>query len=167
MSLATFGISSDEIGDRLSYAITMALTVVAFQFIISDRLPQVNYMTLLDKYNLYIFSLVLFITVETTIVGYNGEGLISNAAEIDEICGYLFLGFFILGNILFMLYASYVNKKENEKAHKKYVYQRNVIRKDNSVEIYRNQSAESYGDSGDLGDNDGERTNITADDNHR
>eukprot|EP01084_Bolivina_argentea_P091056 163972_1 len=53
MSWATFAVDASDIGDRLSYSITMALTIVAFQFIISDQLPQVNYLTLLDKYNLY------------------------------------------------------------------------------------------------------------------
>merc|ERR1712228_910646 len=48
MSWSTFGVDSENIGERLSYAVTMALTVVAFQFIISDNLPQVSYMTLLD-----------------------------------------------------------------------------------------------------------------------
>eukprot|EP01084_Bolivina_argentea_P287214 492784_1 len=93
----------------------MALTIVAFQFIISDRLPQVNYMTLVDKYNLYIFSLVLFITIESTIVGYDGEGLIPNAKDIDAICGYLFVIFFVIGHILFVIYAYHMNKVESLK----------------------------------------------------
>ena len=148
MSWSTFGISSSDIGDRLSYAITMALTVVAFQFIISDRLPQVNYMTLLDKYNLYIFGLVLFITVETTVVGYNGDGLIPNAADVDEVCGFIFLAMFIFGNILFVIYAHYVNKKEDEKTQVFPVYRRRVHRKYNSEPIHRGQNWSDMDDVG-------------------
>ena len=137
MSWSTFGIASDEIGERLSYAITMALTIVAFQFIISERLPKVNYMTLLDKYNFYIFSLVLFMTVETTIVGYNGQGLIENAADIDDMCAYIFLAVFIGGNLLFLIYASCVNCREMAKTRRWPEYRQDVYRRYNDEEIRR------------------------------
>ena len=137
MSWSTFGISAGDIGDRLSYAVTMALTIVAFQFIISERLPQVNYMTLLDKYNLYIFSLVLFVTVESTIVGYNGEGLIPHGQDIDEICGYIFLVFFIVGNIFFVIYARYVNKVENAKIGQWPDFEQDILRSYNTKPIHQ------------------------------
>eukprot|EP01084_Bolivina_argentea_P304396 525667_1 len=115
MSWATFAVNSADIGDRLSYSITMALTIVAFQFIISNELPRVSYLTLLDKYNLFIFTFVLLITMETTIVGYNGEGLLLESETIDDYAAIIALVLFVAGNILFLIYAMYLNKCELEK----------------------------------------------------
>ena len=132
MSLATFGIHPDEIGDRLSYVITMALTVVAFQFIISEKLPHVSYLTLLDKYNLFIFTTVLWLVIEVYLVGYFGEGVFENSANFDKVFGWLTLILFIVGNISFIVYAYYVNDLENNKIGKGIDYKRDAIRRNNA-----------------------------------
>eukprot|EP01084_Bolivina_argentea_P143498 251957_1 len=126
MSWATFAVDASEIGDRLSYSITMALTIVAFQFIISDQLPQVNYLTLLDKYNLYIFSIIILITLETTIVGYDGVGLVDNADEVDNNCSIVAILLFVVGNIGFVIYAMYLINIEDKKIGKWNTFVKNV-----------------------------------------
>lgn len=61
--LFAFMIPHDDIADRLSHSVTLFLTAVAFQLVVSSSLPQLDYMTLIDKYilnlNMY-FVFVMF-----------------------------------------------------------------------------------------------------------
>ena len=50
-----------EYADRLSYLVTLLLTLVAFQYSISDSIPNVPYLTLIEAY-LYVCVLVIFAT---------------------------------------------------------------------------------------------------------
>mmetsp|Transcript_65271 Transcript_65271/g.202113 ORF Transcript_65271/g.202113 Transcript_65271/m.202113 type:complete len:519 (+) Transcript_65271:89-1645(+) len=57
-----FLIPRDELSDRLSHTTTLFLTAVAFQLVVSQSLPQIDYMTLMDKYirqlNLFILAVM-------------------------------------------------------------------------------------------------------------
>jgi len=112
MSWSTFSVHPSDIGDRLSYAITMALTIVAFQFIISSQLPQVNYMTMLDRYNLFIFVFVMLVTLESSLVGYHGDGLFADSEAVDNYfaaaAGLCFVG----GNVAFAVLAVRARRSE-------------------------------------------------------
>merc|ERR1719411_2551380 len=72
LSFCIFAHSHREVGDRLSFGITMVLTIVAFQFVITSSLPQVNYLTLIDKYNLFIFGINGLFMMQTAILSING-----------------------------------------------------------------------------------------------
>lgn len=41
---------TDALGDRLGLTFTLLLTIVAFKFVVADKLPNVPYLTVLDKY---------------------------------------------------------------------------------------------------------------------
>jgi hypothetical protein len=49
-----FVIPAEDIADRLGFASTMLLTAVAFQFVVVEYLPALDYLTLLDYYFLYV-----------------------------------------------------------------------------------------------------------------
>ena len=132
MSWSTFAVHPEDIGDRLSYAITMALTIVAFQFIISNQLPQVNYLTMLDKYNLFTFVFVLFVTIESTLVGYHGEGLFEDSERADAYFAIAAAVLFIVGNIGFLCYAIYASRMELDKLGVWQPYRINALYVDNA-----------------------------------
>lgn len=48
VSWAVFWMNSDDLGSRLGVSFTALLTVVAFNFIVSDTLPRISYLTFLD-----------------------------------------------------------------------------------------------------------------------
>ena len=52
-----WSVPADDIGDRCSIIVTVMLAVVAFKFIITDKLPNISYGTLVDK---YVFACFLF-----------------------------------------------------------------------------------------------------------
>merc|ERR1719411_2443843 len=83
LSFCIFSHAVADVGDRLSFGITMVLTIVAFQFVITSSLPQVNYLTLIDKYNLFIFVINGAMIVEAGILG------IESLAENESIGGSL------------------------------------------------------------------------------
>ena len=58
-------IDLDNIGDRLSVIMTLALTIVAFQLVVAEILPKVEYLTYLDKVFLSCFFGVAFVSLES------------------------------------------------------------------------------------------------------
>jgi len=49
LSHASLELDVDDLGNRFSVSLTMMLAAVTFKFVIVQELPNVNYMTLLDK----------------------------------------------------------------------------------------------------------------------
>ncbi|XP_071788742.1 gamma-aminobutyric acid receptor subunit beta-3-like isoform X1 [Asterias amurensis] len=50
LCFTSFAVSADEPADRLSVTVTLLLTAVAFKYVVSQSLPTISYLTLLDKY---------------------------------------------------------------------------------------------------------------------
>eukprot|EP01083_Nonionella_stella_P074218 201248_1 len=74
-SLFSYGVSA--FNDRLSFDITLLLTIVAFLFSVKSTLPKIKYLTLLDKYILLCFAFIISIAVEHFVISvttYSVEG---------------------------------------------------------------------------------------------
>ena len=54
-SFASYGVKPEELSDRCSITVTSLLAMVAFKYIISSKLPDINYPTLIDYYVLLCF----------------------------------------------------------------------------------------------------------------
>jgi succinate dehydrogenase/fumarate reductase cytochrome b subunit len=64
VSCASFAVPPEDVADRCSITMTMMLTTVAYKYLISDRLPTISYLTLIDLYVLVNMLLqVLFIVL--------------------------------------------------------------------------------------------------------
>jgi len=75
---------------RLTYVLTLTLTVVAYKLWLSDKLPAMTYLSLLDTYQLTSALIILVIAFETTIVasivdGYEQEKPLRVHA-VDRVC---------------------------------------------------------------------------------
>lgn len=70
LSVAVVSIEPGLVDGRLSVTLTLLLTAVAYKLIISDLVPNVAYLTLLDKYVLGCFLFLALLTVEVTFVGW-------------------------------------------------------------------------------------------------
>jgi len=75
-SCAAFFIDLHQEGERLNYGFSTVLTAVVYQLVIYNELPQIPYMTLLDKYILVCFIYMFCIVIET--------GSMKMIREIDE-----------------------------------------------------------------------------------
>ena len=116
LSLCIFAYPPTNIEGRLGFAITLVLTIVAFQFVISSQLPNVSYLTIIDKYNIYTLIFILILSFESVITGYNEEGLFSvDPHEIDKIFGISLAILWFICHILFIIYSRVKYKKERLK----------------------------------------------------
>ena len=69
MSWVVFWISPENIGPRLSVAVTSMLTLIAYRFLLGQSLPPVSYLTRLDYFLLGCTFLVFAALVEVTATG--------------------------------------------------------------------------------------------------
>ena len=58
---ASYGVPPDNLADRSSITITLLLAMVAFKFVVSAKLPDIGYATIIDKYVLVCFFVALII----------------------------------------------------------------------------------------------------------
>jgi hypothetical protein len=64
-----FSIPVDEVADRISVGITLLLTAAAYKYAITSMVPQISYLTMLDKYVLLCTVFIFFLVLESGIVG--------------------------------------------------------------------------------------------------
>eukprot|EP00795_Rhopilema_esculentum_P000798 gene798-10534_t len=95
LSFTTFFIDPDSTGDRLSVILTLLLTAVTFKFVVSQSLPPVSYLTVLDWYVLtsviFIFAVALENSIVSKIKTVDGRKLFDNLS-----CGIASLSFIII-----------------------------------------------------------------------
>ena len=64
-SWTVFITPASDISDRINSTLTLFLAEVAFLFVIADKLPQVSYLTVMDRIILGSFVLLFFTAVES------------------------------------------------------------------------------------------------------
>jgi len=127
LSVAVYSIAPDDVADRLGFIITMILAIVAFQFVISSTIPQVTYLTLIDKYNLFVFISIMLATLETVVVGAHSTNF-ENADTIDSWSSFIYIGYYLIGNVIFIIYSYHKSKQELKKIGQKFA-ERNGMNK--------------------------------------
>lgn len=92
-----------DIADRLS-VLTLLLTAVAFKLVMASELPQVSYLTTLDKYLLGCNLWILVAALENVAFptwGYDRSGEEPKERFNEWYIMYAYLGVFLVGNVLF------------------------------------------------------------------
>ena len=87
ISWSVFWMIGDKLVDRMSISMTGILTIVAYQFIISDILPRVSYFTFMDTFLSISFLIMLLSVFENIIV--NNLDLVEESAQakkVDMVC---------------------------------------------------------------------------------
>merc|ERR1712113_959518 len=69
LTLCSFAVEEVDLGERLAIIITLLLTSVAYQSSVFSTLPNVPYLTLLDKYIVTSFVFMTLVTIETALLG--------------------------------------------------------------------------------------------------
>jgi len=106
LSFAIYAIEPADIASRLGFAVTMNLAVVAFQFTLANMVPGVPYLTLIDKYNLSIYCMILLQSLFAVFTGVRGS-LISVDAQtnLDNVVCYTMVSLFFLFHLFCYHYA--------------------------------------------------------------
>lgn len=101
----------DGLGDRIGFLITLILAAVAFQFIVSQYLPNVSYLTLLDKYTFIVFTICCALL---GVVSYIGVADMSDEKRLqaDKTCLWIYLVTLTVVQILFWIYGTKTRQRE-------------------------------------------------------
>ena len=101
------GVNQHDLADRMSITLTLYLTAVAYKFVIMTIIPQVSYLTHLDKYCLMAFGFLTISIVENFSVSNIMAPDIDDAAEIDRwFCCCIAAGWIALHVVLAALWRS-------------------------------------------------------------
>jgi hypothetical protein len=100
LTLASFLFDVDDLANRLQVSLTLLLTAVAFKFVMQSSLPQIEYLTVLDKYTLagigFIFAVSAEDAVVKTLVLTLGNADV--AQQVDLIALYVFGGIVVVSH---------------------------------------------------------------------
>ena len=94
LAFSSFIFSSTDPGNRLQITLTLLLTSVAFKYVISQSLPTVSYLTLMDKYVLCCIFFQFFMSMQASISGMIKDK--SSRGKFEWVCFYLALIFFVI-----------------------------------------------------------------------
>jgi len=85
MSWVVFWIGSENVGPRLSVAVTSMLTLVAYRFLLGQKLPPVSYLTRLDYFLLGSTILVFAALIQVALTGaMNEKGRTERAQAVNR-----------------------------------------------------------------------------------
>jgi cadmium resistance protein CadD (predicted permease) len=97
MSWTVFWIDPVKIEAQLAVAATAMLTVIAYQFTLSNMLPKISYFTQLDYFvvgsNVLVFLALIEAVISSAIAREKGEKL---ARKFDQYSRYIFPLFYII-----------------------------------------------------------------------
>jgi hypothetical protein len=90
ISWVVFWMSSDFLGRRVGVSVTGILTVVAYQFVASESLPRVAYLTILDKIMLLSMLMIAATLMMSVVVDRAEHRWAGSKLRIDRTCRWLF-----------------------------------------------------------------------------
>jgi hypothetical protein len=90
LSWSIFWMVDERFGIRVRMSASGILTVVAYQFVASQNLPRIGYLTLLDKITIISFLLLATTVLESYIVSRYGEEERDSAHRIDHAARWIF-----------------------------------------------------------------------------
>ena len=97
MSWIVFWIDPKDYTTQISVSITSMLTLITYQFLVGNSLPQVNYLTLLDKLMVFSTGMVFITLIEVIISSYLfKQEKLDQARTLDRYCRYVFPSVFII-----------------------------------------------------------------------
>ena len=107
ISWSVFWMAEESLADRISFSLTGILTVVAYQFLISENLPNISYLTLMDAILSLSFVVMALTVAENIVVNWlNTENLKFLAIKVDRICQFAFPSIYVF--LLFTITLSYL-----------------------------------------------------------
>eukprot|EP00041_Stephanoeca_diplocostata_P008428 m.125151 g.125151 ORF g.125151 m.125151 type:complete len:447 (+) comp17317_c0_seq2:1025-2365(+) len=115
LSFLVFGFSIQEFEQRLNVLITLFLAGVAFQFTTSEAIPQVGYMTRLDRYLMVTYGFLASVGYESVLVNrldLSGDTELANSIEKYSLYG--FPAAWIVYNVCFFTAALLMRRAQRK-----------------------------------------------------
>ncbi|MGK7938265.1 MAG: hypothetical protein AB4206_21075 [Xenococcaceae cyanobacterium] len=107
ISWSVFWMAEESLADRISFSLTGILTVVAYQFLISENLPNISYLTLMDAILSLSFVAIALTVAENIVVNWLNTGNLKFLAiKLDRTCQLAFPSIYVF--LLFAITLSYL-----------------------------------------------------------
>jgi hypothetical protein len=84
LSVLSFCIELEDLANRTSITLTLLLTSVAFKITLSEKLPNVAYLTLLDQYILWSLGMYMCMCMSSVIVEYSLSSSVSLSLSLTH-----------------------------------------------------------------------------------
>eukprot|EP01083_Nonionella_stella_P065321 171045_1 len=107
-SLTAYAVDVDEVADRLGIDFTLLLTIVAFQQTVTDSLPVLSFVTVMDKFVLVSIGFVFAVTVQHALMP-------SGKDELDRMIALIFGIVWLVIHIGFGIYCPTLVYREKKK----------------------------------------------------
>lgn len=106
LTWSVFWMHDDSIADRLNITFIGILSVVAYQIIVHDLLPNIPYFTLMDGFlTITLFGMALGVVVNLTIDRMNRCGRRVLGNRMDSVCRWAFPLGFVVANALVYVFV--------------------------------------------------------------
>eukprot|EP01083_Nonionella_stella_P313733 1127500_1 len=114
LSLCAFYLNHEQLGERLGLLITLILTSVAWSIVIQDKLPNVAYLTFIDKYILASYLFLICVMIESVWVSTIDDE--EKRENVDILLFYIAACLWIIFMaIVWIVYAYKLRQKEERK----------------------------------------------------
>merc|ERR1712060_192938 len=103
-------------GDRLSVSLALVLTAVAYKLTIAANIPQVNYLTLLDRYVVLCFLFITMAAVENSVMPFMCPDIVPDdrsTCKPDTVIGALWLFGWLSCSIWYVLWCRFLRWKRS------------------------------------------------------
>jgi len=107
LALTAFSLDKDDLGDRLNLLITLILTAVAFSYVVFDSLPNVPYLTFMDKYILGNYGFLVGLMIISAFMRQDWYG-----ENWDLIIFWIALSWLFVYNVAFGIYGRILRRDE-------------------------------------------------------
>jgi len=94
MAAGTFNFSNTDVASRLNFLVTLALTIVAFKYLMTQQLPKVPYSTYMDIFLYLVFALLSAMAVDSMIIGRLSDP--NAATSLNDISFYIYIGLVVI-----------------------------------------------------------------------
>eukprot|EP01083_Nonionella_stella_P185703 677770_1 len=128
----------EDLADRLGFVVTLLLTAVAFQFVVTSELPKLPYLTVLDEYIVSSFIFLFGVMFSVAVIPLVGDRFDYEPGDKDHIISKVDFVVFVTALIILIVYHIYtvvqavtwrkaeVRKIEMDSFHQKQNEEKNV-----------------------------------------
>jgi hypothetical protein len=110
LSWSVFWMDQSSVGDRVNVSFIGILTVVAYQIVLSEILPRISYLTMMNGFlNVSFFVMCAGVVVSLRVSWLDRNGQRDAGDRVDQICRWLFPLVYVgsLGLIAAIAFSAY------------------------------------------------------------
>ena len=120
LALTCFALDVEDIGERLNLAVTILLTLVAFQHTVFEKLPNIPYLTFMHKYIIVSFIFVCVVILESSALPLESRLVRKHVNDNDRlsddlVASWIFGTFWVLYHVGFILRAGWHRHRQAQK----------------------------------------------------